>query len=335
MLISRVSWESEGRWGKPLGFLTKGNLQLVDVIGEKPALVNRPYHKKLPFKVGDKRNPRSELIVNIKPFITEIYPIMPKPIYSSQSDSVRGKIMDFTRKSRLRMMRRVLSMSKMPSYFCTLTYDDTVIKDYSQDEMVKKIKKDINKLGVFAVGRFKGIGAIWRIEWVARKSGICAGWVVPHLHLLIYNVDGEREGLTVGLEIRKMWIKYTGTVNPAAVAVTNREKSWIKLDGRKHAIYYMSKYTAKEGDNMGFSTGRHWGQFGNVPKAEGVALRCKKKESDHLIRFLKKWFEAKGYNGESIIKNQVHKGRKTTIYMSEMEMIDFLELSAELGDTPF
>jgi hypothetical protein len=346
--ITRRHWEKRGRDEEAKSFKRLGRLNLVEVEPKNDGpLVNGPYLKRDCRKaflrreseirrMGIMKNPSRKLLVEVNRFITRITPLgVPKvPRVKAGVESKRGEIRSFGRRPRCRLMRRILKMNEYPVAFATVTYDDTVIFPLEQEEVAEKVHKDIHRLGAWMKKSFRRIGVVWRIGWEPRKSGFCAGWIVPHVHFLIYGVKTESEFYALRAGFLSAWLRYTGTKNPEAFKVTFGTKSFLRLDGKKAVMYYISHYTAKESKDMGFKTGRHWGQFGSLPEATGIAIEVDVLEAKHLVRFLDRWFMRK-YPGRDYIKKTIWNGESVWVYLNDMEMSGLLELASELGEIPF
>jgi len=98
------------------------------------------------------------------------------------------------------------------------------------------------------------VGALWRIEWLARKSGATAGMMAPHVHLIVFGC-----GFIPWQEVRKWW--------RAALAVDGHLATDVRrIKGGKMVGKYVTKYCSKAPDadsvlNTSYlnSLGRHWG----------------------------------------------------------------------------
>lgn len=224
-------------------------------------------------------------------------------------------------------------MGKMPSFFATVTYEDGVIIGDGQEALVKRVHKDVDNHRRAMVREFEDVGCIWRIEWKARKSGVLAGWFVPHVHFLVYGVKDGRED-EIGVRFRQLWLRMTGTGSLAARDVIMHRDSWKRIDGRKGVLAYVSKYTAKEGEDLGFATGRHWGSWGKVPKVTGFFFDIDAEELTEVRRFLDRWFEKK-YPGFNYFSHQIIKGNTAYIYLNEVEVMQLYDLASDLAEEDF
>lgn len=207
---------------------------------------------------------------------------------------MRGHVTTFSPRSRKRMLDDLARIDEKNAgfiAFVTLTYPDQKgIPSYEDTERDRSsFLKRIMRLSPEA-------SAIWRREYEVRKSGLFKGLIVPHYHMLFFNLPFlPHENLN---EMWKGVIKCSGYVRTEIKGL----ESW------RQAFYYASKYLAKpeeeeesrdeascpaagtagqEGEERGafcslvygtyltgkveakevqergkpYSTGRHWGKF--------------------------------------------------------------------------
>lgn len=166
----------------------------------------------------------------------------------------RGQInKGFTYGSRKRML---ITTSKIDwsrvttGLFVTLTYPDDVECVDSRDRNKHRYRfmRDMeNHLS-------SRCGAIWRIEWKKRLSGLNKGKYRPHFHLIIFNVR---------------YIPYK-TINLAwkkAIGAKGHVNTDVKrLGDKRHHAVYIAKYAAKVDPLLSLDSlanlnnlGRHWG----------------------------------------------------------------------------
>lgn len=165
----------------------------------------------------------------------------------------RGNVIEFSRASRLRMLKFVarIDWEKLGNgVFLTLTYPDEVERTNS-----KQLGQDrylIHRAIELEVGHHTP--ALWRMEWQARKSGPKTNYLYPHYHLLLF-----REQFISADRIREMW---QGVIHSTVTPRINIEA----MTTSKHAAKYVSKYAAKSSDNLVIAayhnnavSGRQWG----------------------------------------------------------------------------
>jgi len=165
----------------------------------------------------------------------------------------RGKIMGFTRAARLRMLRSIacIDWEAIPkSVFITLTYPDQcanrTMRERARDRylFMRTMENHLERK----------VGAIWRVEWQARKSGAKKGTLVPHVHVIVFNCRFISKEV-----VRDGWQRALNVDGPTI--------TWI--DGMQNGpktAKYIAKYCAKPVeasvlDNASYlnSFGRHWG----------------------------------------------------------------------------
>jgi len=150
----------------------------------------------------------------------------------AKPESKRGIIVGFTRASRFRLLKFIATVNwaeALPCLFITLTYPDAVVTTRTtlRNKHRYLFHRSIEKaLGV-------NVPMIWRVEWVARKSGVNKGIILPHIHLLLFGVPF----LDVEL-IRHRWSTTIGHSDWCSVWVEACKTS-------KHAALYVAKYCGK------------------------------------------------------------------------------------------
>ena len=165
----------------------------------------------------------------------------------------RKPIKGFTPAARLRMLRTIASVewdSFKKGVFITLTYPDGFIgrtmKERNRDRYLFMRSME-NHLG-------RKVGAMWRIEWEKRKSGVHKGKLMCHVHIIVFNCPFIHKDV-----VRDGWRRALNAEGPLI--------TWIDgiTEGRK-ASRYVSKYCAKGQENGVLddssylnTDGRHWG----------------------------------------------------------------------------
>ena len=173
------------------------------------------------------------------------YPVLPS--------AKRGAIRGFSRASRLRMLSMVAQMDWKgitKGLFVTLTFPDEKWPngvDQRNKYRYLFLRHMENYLG-------KQIGALWRIEWVARKSGRYRGKLLPHFHLVIPGIRYIPHRL-----VRMWWRQVLNHRGPLATDVR-------RLSSRKMHQVYIAKYCAKVDPSSSLdyaaylnTPGRQWG----------------------------------------------------------------------------
>jgi hypothetical protein len=242
----------------------------------------------------------------------------------------RGKIQEFSRASRRRMMQflaKVILDEIILPLFGTTTYPD-IFPDEAE-----KFKRDIRTLIERLKRRFPLVGLIWRLEFKERKSGVNAGKVAPHFHWLLWNVplkfdykaetgkwakvsrgkdgvwretvkfyDGD-EIATVVTPLQGTKGKFTAWLsrNWYDIAGTGELKHFragtnVKVLTSKRQVYcYVSKYLGKvETESACPSPGRFWGVVNpkNIPMGKRKVIPCSGKQASQLMRFMRRFVRA-------------------------------------------
>ena len=176
-----------------------------------------------------------------------------------RSQSLRGKVDGFSRKSQQRLRRRVSEADKEQCgvpFFVTLTYPGIFPADRCE------WMRHLNNLDRRIRSRFSEfVFFVWKLE--PQKRG------APHFHLVLC-IEGEKSDdsfLPILREfIAEAWFEVVGTGKPEhlmAGTQVQQVKSW---EGVKH---YTSKYISKtfDGDEVPdwWQPGRYWGVRGLIP----------------------------------------------------------------------
>lgn len=234
----------------------------------------------------------------------EIYSGMSTVCYSSiipkepeiNNSGGRSPITEFSRKSRRRMIQAMLKKKNyIRPLFVTLTYTDQSIgclpggRDY---------KRDIDCLNKRLQREYPNSGHIWRIEEVTRKSGRFEGVLLPHFHIVLDGILADVAGLRH--DLRQWWHEI---ITDSACELPKPRVDVQVSKSKRHAMYYLSKYVAKESDTLQNSnishshkhwTGRHWAVVGNWDATEVMTIKLNRKEFLDLRRLCVRYLKSKG-----------------------------------------
>lgn len=165
----------------------------------------------------------------------------------------RKPICTFSQASRFRLLKQIAKIEWAKAnkvLFCTLTYpDDKLPKDYDEQTIYRshfweRLEAECED----------PISAIWRIEWLPRKTGKHKGTSCPHIHLVIFGI-----GYIAYSTINQIWRKTLGT------------EGYVRTDIRRSThkqrnALYVGKYAAKPEDvslvyasYLTDNLGRAWG----------------------------------------------------------------------------
>jgi len=165
----------------------------------------------------------------------------------------RGEIAGFSRAARFRLLRFIATVNwaeAMPCLFVTLTYPDEVVTTRSTLRNKHRYLFHRHTEKALAVK----LPMIWRVEWVARKSGSNKGTYLPHIHLLLFGVHYLEHEF-----IRQRWAATIGHSGWCSV--------WVeRCNEGKQAALYVAKYCSKVEDPIlsldkrsYLNTGRQYG----------------------------------------------------------------------------
>lgn len=196
----------------------------------------------------------------------------------------RGKIGYFSRGSRRRMLGMIAEIRDNfeGALFVTLTYPS----EYPTDPRI--FKRHLDNFLKRIARYFEDTRGIWRLEFQRRGA--------PHYHLLLWGIN---ENLTwIRRYIAKVWyeVVHSGDGKHAR-AGTNVQR----IESRKHAGRYVSKYAAKEQDTPMIpatgeviAPGRYWGYWGQLDRHMGMRVTLADNEAIELRRILKHLLKSRG-----------------------------------------
>lgn len=164
-----------------------------------------------------------------------------------------GTYTSFSRAARLRMLKCLarIDFTKVGNpLFITLTYpnrEQPLTRKELNMHRFKFFRELEKKIG-------KQVAAIWRVEWVTRKTGEHTGKVYPHFHIILMTTQ-----FLGHMVINAAWKKAIG------------EEKYVRTDteamaNERQAVYYVAKYCAKvespslvNGVNLNIPSGKDWG----------------------------------------------------------------------------
>lgn len=223
----------------------------------------------------------------------------------------RGKIIEFTKKSRLRMMRELSKVrrDKMP-VFITLTYP-------AEWELDSKLwKRHLDNFLKRLFRKYPNAAGVWKLE--PQKRG------APHFHLLVWNLfdSDQRQAYLNGKILSagairvvkecefqnwlsEAWYQVVGSGDEKHLRAGTRVEPIKSSQG---VMFYASKYIGKEvlPDNWGY-TGRWWGIFrrDNLPYGEFVSVLVSPEKAQEFIRYMRRFahIRSRDYKSLTIICN--------------------------------
>lgn len=204
----------------------------------------------------------------------------------------RGKVREFSRAARRRLILDFGKLKTYPSCWLTLTFADDCMAEKTVSERSRYSSLCLKRWSEWLEYHYQGVWAVWRKEWEVRKSGKLKGELCPHYHVMIeYGFDAEKS-LMAMRRCLKRWVRQTGTKEEVAMKVAMRPESRAILNGKEMAQRYVSKYMSKttlaifEGMEEEETLGRYWGRIGNPPYGPVWVLRLDRHESIWLRRLM-------------------------------------------------
>ena len=229
-------------------------------------------------------------------------------------------------------MIQKLAMIRHPGLlmFITLTYRD---QEWFGDNLnCRDLKDQLDLFCKWLEYNYPGCGVIWRVEAKRRLSGVHTGKVAPHIHLV---VRGVTENLGKFQQAARLqWAVLTDSLKRGAYPRCEVEIA----KSRRHALYYLSKYTAKveTGPDENYISeffhnrendfGRHWGIRGHWDMSTSFTFELSVSEAVILKRLIRAWLRS---------RKQSHYARKLARVKPEHGMfVCGLGDNDELGRSP-
>jgi hypothetical protein len=205
----------------------------------------------------------------------------------------KKKITEFSKRSRLNMMKHLGMMKHRPEFWHDLTYPDDVMEGLSYEERKLKSSEDMHQLKRWMEREGIKAHGSWKREWVKRKSGILKDTPVPHFH----NVDwiegvNDKQYLQLYYRIVEKWLEIIGTQGEYKIKarkVLYHEKSFRFIKSQKQMRKYMQKYISKNEEFISDeSIGRSWGLIGDPIEKNPEEIEVDNNEMVLLKRMLRK-----------------------------------------------
>jgi len=200
----------------------------------------------------------------------------------------RGPIVEFSRKARKRMismMNKIRDFDATKAWFLTLTYPGEFTHDARQvKEHIKSLFKRIRR-------RQPGVGMVWRLELKPRLTGASQGEIVPHYHVILFNVIAKRDAMIAS--VSKAWNEIVDGDADHLAAGTNVRR----IASFRHLLNYVSKYAAKTDEIADANTlwGKRWGIMGVIDRSALHTFRLSRRAYVEFRRLMRSWLKSKGY----------------------------------------
>jgi hypothetical protein len=224
--------------------------------------------------------------------------------------STRGKITGMSKKSGLRLKKKISRSQEALKLFQTLTYPDEVMAGKTLEERIRfssnhfhNFSRRVQRMG------FKGI---WRKELKGRswRSRFLAGEIVPHYHIVFSGLGlSELTFRADAVRIAKAWVDTMGIEDPVVYAKTlavnthyegsktqnhkaNNAFDWITDE--KMLSRYVTKYISKAQKvdvDENISLGRMWGVIGKIPEAAPVVIRLTESIQKKVVSIFRRFYK--------------------------------------------
>jgi len=227
---------------------------------------------------------------------------------------LRGRIYGFSRKSRKRMLDLVNSIDEAAvtdGLFVTCTYPDVYPEDAA------KWHRDLEVFGKRLRRQYPKACFLWRLEWQERRSGVNAGKMAPHYHLLLFGVPW--------LDLRWLAAAWYETVGSGDERHLGAGTQAQRVRSRRRAIAYVSKYMAKSAESPAMWTGRVWGCVAR--RLFAIVLHTFELSEEQfyvLRRILRRWVDKQTRRKRWIR----YRGAGLTAYLRESEALRLLSWAA-------
>jgi len=227
----------------------------------------------------------------------------------------KTKLHGFSDGSRHAMIEFLAKIEDTPDLFVTLTYSDDIAQQWylTMREHFEAFRKRLEYY-------YPEIRAMWRIEFVPRKSGHLINQLIPHWHLLVWlpkDTPQERKDLILkddGQLWRNAWHAITHSQDSAHLAKFGCLVEPIK--SRKHAYAYCSKYLAKENEEN-VPAGRRWGRIGTFEQYAELETELTQRQYVHFKRMLNAYLKAEALKR--------YKRQKVTIPYRKLPLSHFMK----------
>jgi hypothetical protein len=229
------------------------------------------------------------------------------------------------------MIERVLTRDELPTNFLGLTFPDDCMCGLTEDSRARKVHRDLQTIKKRLLRRWPDLKAYVRIEWKERKSGEFEGYRVPHAHLLLYRGPS--------CEVLRMfmvdnWPEVIGTKDASALKVLMEPKAFQDFRGDIRMVQnYLSKYIAKVSECLGFNTGRHWLEWGDISKCESIVIEMSCIESKIFKRVLRHWCRLRSRRWDLV--RQLERGMSVMVLIGSFWIYRMIDFAADLAEVPF
>lgn len=161
--------------------------------------------------------------------------------------SKRSVIKQFSRASRRRLLFLIAKVAEPileKALFVTLTYPSHDPATSKHAEHLDALLKRLRRMAPDA-------SCIWKLEYTKADT--------PHFHLLVFNLNQWAHQ-----HLARSWSEIVKSSHPGHQAAGTRVE---RINNKRHAARYISKYVGKVGELPEGHQGRCWGKAGNLAMA--------------------------------------------------------------------
>jgi len=249
----------------------------------------------------------------------------------------RGEVCGFSRASRKRLLDELNSVPVdvlADALFITLTLPDAALEQWQEK------RKARGKFGGWALGvpeskrardRFvkrlrrawPKCGGVWRMERVPRLSGSFVGELVPHYHLLVFNIPWMEYGW-----LASAWYECVGSGDERHLRAGT---SVQRVRSRRGALSYAAKYMGKNEIASDAHTGRMWASFGDAWEEVKIRTFSLTAGQFYKLRRCLRAYVLKSWRGGGAVRGRWARapGQGCTAYLSESAALRLLSWAAE------
>lgn len=232
----------------------------------------------------------------------------------------RGKISDFSKRSRFRLFQKMAQIKKNlvnKPFFLTLTYH------YGYKKLNHSTKSNLNTFLVELRDYDPDVQFIWRIEYQKRGA--------PHYHLMVF------PSINKIIANRKKYFYHVNIIwHRIADPNSNAHESFgcksVEIDSYRKACSYVSKYLAKlPGKYLDIVEGKHWGCSTNLPTNIFCTISGTEKSDQYFIERMRAWLLEQG-KGQYTEDYYFNVDRPQTIFIEAETFLKLMNVNTKYVD---
>lgn len=224
-----------------------------------------------------------QIKINVYEHGIELIPKTQKKQQNNHATSTRGKISEFSPKSRYRLFKILAKLDrklKRDPLFISLTYH------HGHERSQRPTKSQLHHFLVCLKRQDPNVEYIWRIELQKRGA--------PHYHLIIFP-DLEKKYFDNSAYYRIVSLLWHEIADPKSRKHKEYGCKITTIHNYREACMYLSKYIAKVDSTPGApELGRHWGASRNLPIKIMYTIEVSDREARKTMEKIKLWFITHG-----------------------------------------